>query len=204
MSKTWKAFDVSCFPIQTQQIFFFWSIIYPCWSFKICMFKTRKQTLTWKHFRIYFTCPQLADCLKTWLSTLGKYCHFGEAVISIHLFLQQMRNFSCLSDLKPVLAKMPVVRATKATGIYYCGSIYIEQWRDWGWGKLACNYPDVLKHTCEGIYRTKPLVFVIIIITFSDSILISNWYIPFEGFYIVTHIHLQIKMLYSLYIITIL
>ena len=41
-----------------------------------------------------------------------------------------------------------------------------------GLGELVCNYPDVLRHTPVGIYHTNPLFFVIIMVVFSDSILI--------------------------------
>ena len=113
-----------------------------------------------------------------------------------------MRNFLCLPYLKPVLAKMPVYSNWSNGSLLLWISLHWAVMR-LGLGELACNYPDVLKHTPEGIYYTKPLFFVIIMVVFSDSILISILISTLWGHSTLLHTSLcKLKMLKSLYIIT--
>lgn len=121
--------------------------------------------------------------------------------LNLSLF-QQVRNFLCLPNLKPILAKMPVYSN------WSNGSLLL--WISLHWavmrlrlGELACNYPDVLKHTPAGIYYTKLLFFVLTMVVFSDSILISILISTLSGHSTLLHTsHCKLKMLNSLYIIT--
>ena len=126
---------------------------------------------------------------------------FAGMYLNLSLF-QQVRNFLCLPYLKPVLAKMPVYSNWSNGSLLLWISLHWAVMR-LGLGELACNYPDVLKHTPAGIYYPKPLFFVIIMVVFSDSILISILISTLWGHSTLLHTSLcKLKMLNSLYIIT--
>ena len=104
---------------------------------------------------------------------------FAGSYLNLSLF-QQVRNFLCLPYLKPVLAKMPVYSNWSNGSLLLWISLHWVVMR-LGLGELACNHPDVLKHTPAGIYYTKPLFLLLLWVSFLILSLFLSWYLPFGG-----------------------
>lgn len=103
---------------------------------------------------------------------------FAGRYLNLSLF-QQVRNFLCLSDLKPILAKMPVYSNWSNGSLLLWISLHWAVMR-LGLGELACNYPDVLKHTPVGIYYISPY-FLLLWLSFLILFWFLSWYLPFGG-----------------------